>query len=265
MLLGKGSKGQDAGFLVCKDGNVWMEAQKGGGHLGGYGAKHHIINNLGFPLAAGGKEDFFCLHNGAYSHGNRLPRHLGAMGKKAGIGLDGGLGKVYHMGKFREMAAGLVKPNVAVVADAQQLDIHRADSGQQFLILAAFLLGILGLAAGNMGIFLWNVYFVKEVLVHKITVALVVFRGEAQVFIQVYGLDLGEVQVALLVPVDELVIHPHGAGAGSEAHHAVGLQDDLGGEDIGRLAAHGPIIFGHVDLHSCVRSFIFYDDRIDHR
>ena len=250
---------------VAHQGDIGVQLEDGGGYLGGDGAGEGLLHDVRLVLAADHQQDLTGHHDGLDAHGHGLTGHLVGGGEETGIGLDGTLGEVHHVGLLLEGVAGLVEADVAVMADAQDLDVDAAHVADDLVVPLALRLGVGGQAVGDVGVGGVDVHVVKEVLLHEVAVALLVGGLQADVFIQVHGLDLGEVQVALLVPVDELVIHPHGAGAGGEAHHAVGLQDDLGGEDIGRLAAHGPIIFGHVDLHSCVRSFIFYDDRIDHR
>ena len=91
---------------------------------------------------------------------------------------------------------------------------------------------------------------VKEVGTHEVGVALVVVLGQSHVLVQVHGVDLGEVQVAGLVLGDQLLIGAHGAAAGSQAQHTVGLQLDLSGNDVGGLAAHVCVIFGANQSHN---------------
>ena len=101
-----------------------------------------------------------------------------------------------------------------------------------------------------MGVGLVDVDVIEEVVAHEVVIALHVVVREAAVLVEVIGVNLREVDVALLVPLDELVISADGRAAGSEAEDAVGLEDDLGRDDVGGLAAHVLVVFGVNDLHA---------------
>ena len=90
---------------------------------------------------------------------------------------------------------------------------------------------------------------VEQVGAHKVSVALVVILGQAHVLVQVHGSDLGEVQIAGFVLGDQFLVSTHGAAAGCQTQHAVGLQINLGSDNIGGLAAHVVIIFGANQSH----------------
>lgn len=68
---------------------------------------------------------------------------------------------------------------------------------------------------------------VEQVGAHEVGVALVVVLVQPHILVQVDGADLGEVQVTLLVPLDELLIGAHRTGAGGQAQDTAGLEDDL--------------------------------------
>ena len=92
--------------------------------------------------------------------------------------------------------------------------------------------------------------WIKKVVVHEVAVALVVGDGKAPVLVQVHRGDLGEVHLALLVPLDQVLVRADGAGTGGQAQHTVGLEDHLGGQDIGRLPAHGGVVRRFVNTHT---------------
>ena len=74
-------------------------------------------------------------------------------------------------------------------------------------------------------------------------------RGQAYILIQVYGSDSGEVQIALVVPVDQIFIGAFRAAACGKTQNAVTLQGDLRGDDLRCLFAHFVIIAGFNDFH----------------
>ena len=84
---------------------------------------------------------------------------------------------------------------------------------------------------------------VEQILPHEAAVALGMVPGQAAVFVQVDGDRLPEIQLALLIPLNQMAVGADGGGACCKAQHALGVQGHLGGNDIGRLQAHVLIIF----------------------
>ena len=79
--------------------------------------------------------------------------------------------------------------------------------------------------------------------------------GKAHILVQIHRGDLGEVQIALFIPFDQLLIGPHRAGAGGKTQNTVGLQKDLGGDDVGRGTAHFPVVFRFNNSHFSIPHF----------
>ena len=46
----------------------------------------------------------------------------------------------------------------------------------------------------------------KEIIIHKIIVTLIVILCKSLVLVQVYCLYIGEIQIALVVPFDQLLV-----------------------------------------------------------
>ena len=90
---------------------------------------------------------------------------------------------------------------------------------------------------------------VKQIRAHEIGVALVMILGKTHILVQIHGLHPGEVQVAGLILGDQLLVGAHRAGAGGQAQHAVGLQINLGSDNIGGLPAHVGVILGNNQSH----------------
>ena len=90
---------------------------------------------------------------------------------------------------------------------------------------------------------------VKQVGLHEIAVALLMMGGQAQILIQIHGANLCKAQIALLKPLHQLLVSAHGGSPGGQSQHTVRLINDLGGDDIGRPAAHGLIGFCLIDAH----------------
>ena len=90
---------------------------------------------------------------------------------------------------------------------------------------------------------------VKEVGLHEIAVALVMGGSQPRVLVQVHALHLGEVQIPGLVPLNELLVHADGRGARGQTQHTGRIEVHLGGDDVGRPAAHGLIVLCDVSSH----------------
>ena len=87
-----------------------------------------------------------------------------------------------------------------------------------------------------------DVDMIEEMLIHEVVVALGIVVRDTKVLVEVIRADLGEVDIALLVPIDKLVIGANGRIARSKAQNTVGLEDNLSRNDVGCLAAHVRII-----------------------
>ena len=139
---------------------------------------------------------------------------------------------------------------MAVAAQAQQLQVGVAQGADQLVIPGALGVGVGGQTVGHMGLGNVDIDVVEEVGLHEVTVALVMRRGQPLVLVQIHGLDFLEAEVALLVPDSQLLVGTHGGGTGGQAQHAVGLADDLGGNEVGGPAAHGRVIRLLIDPHN---------------
>ena len=169
--------------------------------------------------------------------------------KEAGVGVDGGSGQRHLVGALDESVRRLVEADVAVGAEGQQLEISAAEGVDDGIVPGALRFGVGVHAVGDVAVILIDVHMVEQVGAHKVSIALVVILGQAHVLVQVHGSDLGEVQIAGFVLGDQFLVSTHGAAAGCQTQHAVGLQINLGSDNIGGLAAHVVIIFGANQSH----------------
>ena len=117
----------------------------------------------------------------------------------------------------------LVEGDVAVVANAQKLQVGRAALAHLGLQLGGVGLGVAH-AAGHKGVCLVDVDMVEQVRVHKIAVALVVRAGQAAVFIQVHRVHGGKIHLAGLVHLGQLLVNGHGRAARCKAKLCVWLR-----------------------------------------
>ena len=153
------------------------------------------------------------------------------------------------MGLLDKVVTGLVEADVAVAADAQQLEIHIAPGADIGVVVGAEGSGVLCQAVGHPGVLRENVHVVKEVALHEIAVALVVVGGQAHILVQVDGAHVLKAKAALFIPVHQILVGPLGGGAGGQAQQAGGVVGDLRGDDLSGPAAHSLVVFLTIDSH----------------
>ena len=149
-----------------------------------------------------------------------------------------------------EAVVRLVEADMAVAADAEQLNIHIAHTAKHRIIAGALLFLVRLHAVRQIDMRWVNVHMVKKVVMHEIMIALVVFRLHAVVFIQIDRSHIRKIQIALFVPLDQLLICADRRRTGGKTEHGIRLEDDLRRNDICRLAAHVLIILCTNNSHN---------------
>ena len=228
-----------------------MHLQDGARALGGHRAGDDRLDCLGLCQTVGHHQNLAGLHDGLDAHGVGLLGHqiLVAV-EEALVGLDGGRGQIHAVGLQLKGLARLVEADVAVGAKTQQLQVDAAHAVDDLVVLFAGIRSIGVGAVGQMDGLGADVDLVKQVLVHKAPIAFGMLLGQAAVLVQIDGGDLREIQVALVVPVHQLSVCANRGAAGRQTQHAVGLHNDLCGDDVGSLAGHVLVIFCTNDLHN---------------
>ena len=148
-----------------------------------------------------------------------------------------------------EVVIGLVEANMTVITNAEQLQVRVTGGSDDLVVLGAGSGGIGVGAIGHVRVVQIDIDVIEEVLTHEVVVALGIVVRKAAILVQVIGADLGEVDVALLVPSSELLVGANRGGAGGKTQYAIGLEDNLGRDDISGLAAHILVVFSFNDLH----------------
>jgi len=231
--------------LVGNQGEVGMQLQDGAGGLGLDGAEEAVLHSLSLACAVADQQDPLCLHDGADAHGVGMGGNILTLLKETLVGVDGGVGQLHMVGAVDELVAGLVEADVAVGAQAQQLQVSTTKGLDDSIVTGALSSSVGVGAVGNIAVGLVDVHMIEQVGAHEVGIALVVILGQTHVLVQVDGSDLGEVQLAGLILGDQLLVGTNRAGTGSQTQNAVGLQMDLGGDDIGSLAADIGVILGN--------------------
>ena len=110
------------------------------------------------------------------------------------------------MSALGEFVARLIKADMAVVADAQQLNVHTAHAGDDFFVVFALGFRISCQAVRDKSLGFVDIHMVKQVVVHKIAVALVVVAGKADVLVQIYSAHFAEIYPVLVILADQFLI-----------------------------------------------------------
>ena len=159
------------------------------------------------------------------------------------------MGQLDAVGAPDKDAPRLVKADVAVAADAQQLEVRPAKGLNNPVVPGALPRGVGVGAIGDVQVLRLYIDVVEEILAHEVGVALVVIGGKAHILVQVQGGAGGKVQRPRLVPLDELFISADGAGAGSQAQDGIRLLEHLSRNEAGGGAAHLVVVLGGNDPH----------------
>ena len=226
-----------------------MELENGGGHLRGDGAEESLSHDLGLALAGDDHDHALGMHDVADAHGVGEAGHILFLLKEALVGLNGGVGQGDLVGALGEVVVRLIEADVSVGAETQQLQIDAAQGADDLVIAAALFLGVGIHAAGHIGVGQINVDVVKEVVAHKVNVALIAGVVQPHILVQVDALDAAEIDVTLFVPFDQLLVGADGTGTGGQTQYAVGLQNDLSRDDVGGLTTHMVVVTGRDDPH----------------
>ena len=139
-----------------------------------------------------------------------------------------GLGKLF---------VRLVKTDMAIMSQTQKLQVNTAQALNHVLIAGAFLIAVRLGAVGNIGTIHVDVNVLEKIVIHEVVVALVIIPGKTSVFIQVHALYTGEIQIAFVVPFNQLLVSADWGGTGCQTKNTVRLHQYLGSDDAGCLAA----------------------------
>lgn len=117
--------------------------------------------------------------------------------------------------------AGFVEAYMAVAANAQQLQVDTAKAGYFVFVGSAVLGDAVGgtVGVGNVDVVGFDIYMRKQILLHKVGVAVLVLWDNWVVFIEVKTDDVGETQAFVLVHSHQFLIDQLRGIAGSQAQN----------------------------------------------
>ena len=89
------------------------------------------------------------------------------------------------MGAAGEVIVRLVEADMAIVADAEELQVGIAGGGDKLVVCGTVCLSVHVGAIGHERAGLVDVHMVEEVVVHEVTVALRIVTGQAAILVEV--------------------------------------------------------------------------------
>ena len=95
------------------------------------------MHSLSLGLAVGDDQDHAGIHDGLGTHGVGLTGNIVDAVEQAAVGLNGALGEVDTVRALGEVVIGLVETDVAVVANAEQLQIRVTGGSDDLVVLGA--------------------------------------------------------------------------------------------------------------------------------
>ena len=192
----------------------------------GLRAFEKVIDGFGFVLAGGDQDDLSGVHDGLQTHGDRFGRNLRDIVEQTGVVLDGGFGELRDVGQGIKWGARLVEGDVAIAADAKDLEIDAAEGGDLIIILI-HVSDIIANAFEDVGFGLIDIDMIEEVIVHEITIGLVMGALEADVFVEVEGGDVFEADASFFVGLHHIGVDLKRGGSGGKAQDGIRLGVDL--------------------------------------
>ena len=208
-----------------------------------------ILYSLCLVLAADYNQNLLCHHDGLDTHGIRLLRNLVDGREKSLICLNGSLLQIDTMSLGLKCFARLIESNMSVVSQAKKLQIHTAGRTDHFFISCTLFLRIQVHTVRKMSSLRINIHIVKQIMIHEIKIALIIFSRQSLVLVQIDRCYITKIQITLLIPFNELFVGSDRCGTGSQTQHTVWFHNDLCGNNVCCLTAHVVVIFCFNNFH----------------
>src|ERR1051325_6929328 len=215
-----------------------MQLDGTGRHHAGHRSLDGLGNRPGFGFPARHQDQLARIEDGPNAHGDRIDRHILSALEEPGVVVDSLFGQRFEPRPGAQGAPRLVERDVAVRADAQDLQVDTAAFRNALLVPLAEGRVVAGRARGNVDVVTRDVHVPEEVLVHEVVIALGVILGQAHVFVEVERRHAREVELLLFVQPYQFLIEAEWRGAGGHAEHGIRLGVEYFDDDLCRRLAH---------------------------
>ena len=140
---------------------------------------------------------------------------------------------------------------MAVAADAKELQVDPAGSADCLLVGRAVSVVIAPHAAiRDVNVARGHVHVAEEVFLHEVAEALGMRGGQAEVFVEIEGSDVREIERAGLMQADEMLVEANHGVAGGEAESERRFFLDGAGDKLRGLLVHFFVVALQDDQHA---------------
>ena len=167
-----------------------MELKNGSWNMWSYRSLNNRFQNGSFVFAADNNKDFSAVHDSADTHGVSLAGNIFFLFKESLICLDSLLSKIYTVSGDLEMISRFIKSDMSVVTESEDLNISRTCLLKLPVILSTGSRTVCFSSVRNKSTVMRDIYLMKKITVHKITITLRISSGKPFVFIKIDSCDL---------------------------------------------------------------------------
>src|SRR6266536_1007934 len=239
----------DGRLGVEDDGRITVQLDGTRGHHAGDRSLDGLGDRLGLSLPARHQHQVPRIEDRPDAHRDRIDGHHLTVLEEPGVVVDRLFGQRLEPRARAERAPRLVERDVAVGADAQDLQIDAAAFRDAPLVPLAEGGIIAGRARRDVDVVRGNVHVLEEVLVHEVVIALGVIRGQPDVFVEVERRHAREVHLPRLMQPHQLLIEAEWRRSGRHAEHGVRLGVEHVDDDLRRRLAHLLVVSLDDDFH----------------
>lgn len=186
-------------FIQDKD-DVGMELECGGADRGTDRTFNGFRDGVSFRFSRGENEDSSSFQNGADAHRDGTFWNFRSFWKKAAIVFDRFLRQFFQASAGSEAGIGLVETDVAIAADAENLEVDSAGLfNGAFVFVAVGGIILAKSAAGDVDSIRREIYVLEKIGMHEVVKALWIVGREAQIFVQIEAGGLREIEALRFV------------------------------------------------------------------
>ena len=196
---------------------------------------------LGLRGTEGQQENFPGIHDRANTHRDDMPRDIFGARKKTGIVLPRARRECLDACTRSQRRAGFVEPNVAVAADAEDLQIDSAAVTDALLVISTMGGDIVDIAVRNVYVAWVDINVPKQLIVHEGMVGLRVIDRQPDVFVEIEGPYPTPVEIH----PDQLPVETQRRTASRQAEDGIGFA--LNQRSNGTRSDFGRLIRGRLD------------------
>ena len=233
-----------------------MHLQNGCRNLRSYRSEECIFYSLSLIFTADNYQDLLCHHNGLDTHGICLFRNIVDGCKESLVRLDGTLSQIYAVSLSLKSLARLIKSNMSVMSQSQKLQVYTASRTDHFFISFALCICIRIHTVGQMGSLWIDIDIIKQIMIHKIEIALIILSRKTSVLVQIHSRHITKVQISFFIPFDQLLIGSNRSRTSSQSKYTIRFHDHLCRNDVCCLTAHVIVIFCFDNFHDVFLSIL---------